>query len=233
LPIICFHGSPGLPEEFTELAKFFPENQIITFSRKGYPNSNDFQDTPAPKNFIALGYSWGNIPAIQYIMKNKSQAKGLIMVAPYLYSKNNLLKTRLLTLPILSNILFFFFGKRIITGLLKKTSYPLPVPPSYQKLIKKLSEPILIKTAILEKEKNSINNTMLKALGNATIPVGIIWGSDDLTSTKSKQITPLYQFIKPVLEEQLQNAGHAIIFTHPKHLAKFITNFMIKINNKK
>lgn len=233
LPIIYFHGSPGLPEEFAELAKFFPKNQITSFARKGYPNSEDFQEVPASKDIIVLGYSWGNVPALKYIIKNIKHVKGFIMVSPYLYSKNNSLITGLVTLPILSDIIFPILGKRIINSMLKKTSFPLSVPSSYQDLVKKLAAPSILKAAILEKNKAVSIGNMFKEIRNSKIPVAIIWGSKDLTSREDKQITPIYGFIKPILEERLQNVGHAIIFTNPRKLAEFIKNFRNKIGKEK
>lgn len=115
--------------------------------------------------------------------------------------------------------------------MLKKSSFPSLVPSSYQVLTDRLSSPSVLKAAIIEKDKNSLEEDILRCISDSKVPVAIIWGAKDLTSKEDKQITPIYRFIKPVLEKRLENTGHAIIFTNLRELVEFIQNF-VKIINK-
>lgn len=55
-------------------------------------------------------------------------------------------------------------------------------------------------------------------------------GGSDLTSKENEQITPIKSIIKPILEERLENAGHALIFTRSEKLSEYIEKFIRKID---
>lgn len=219
------------------MIKFLPNNQIITFSRKGYiekgnnKNSHNFEDIPLSKEIMVLGYSWGNVPALNFTAKNASHIKGIIIVSPYIYPTNrtNIFKKILVSHP-LSIIIFMLFGRRIISNMLRKSSYPSSVPASYQKLSRELSNPHLLEIAVIEKRKNFLRDEVLKKISEAKIPVAIIWGDKDLTSKENKQIFPIRRIIHPILEKHLSNVGHAIPFTNTKDLAEFIEAFVSIVN---
>lgn len=216
-----------------------PDSNIITFSRKGYPkkdnkrNKYSFEDILISKDIIVLGYSWGNVPALKYTAKNSKHIKGLILVSPYLYPGKSIFKRILVLFPVFSHVLFTLFGKRIVSSLLRKSSYPSSVPASYQNLAIKLSNPQVLTTAVIEKEKNHASDEDLKKISESKIPVAIIWGEKDLTSKENKQIFPIRRIIHPILEKHLRNAGHAIPLTNTEDLAEFIQTFIHDISKER
>lgn len=216
--------------------KFLPDSHIIAFSRKGYPRKDNnkskysFEDIPISKDIIVLGYSWGNLPALEYVAKNSKHAKGLILVSPYLYPSANVFKKILVLFPIFSNVIFNLFGKKIVGSMLRKSSYPSSVPTNYQNLAKKLSDSQVLTTAVIEKEKNHITDKVLKKISESKTPVAIIWGDKDSTSKENEQIFPIRRIIHPIMEKHLRNTGHAIPFTDTKDLAEFIQTFIATVS---
>lgn len=210
-----------------------PDNNVITFSRKGYPkkdhkrNKYSFEDSLISKDILVLGYSWGNVPALEYTAKNSKHIKGLILVSPYLYPGKSALKRILVSFPFFSHVIFTLFGKSIVRNILRKSSCPLSVPTNYQKLAKNLSDSQVLIAALKEKEQNYITDNVLNKINESKIPVALIWGDKDLTSNENEQIFPIRRIIHPLFEKRLQNAGHAILHTNAKDLANFIQNFII------
>lgn len=180
-----------------------------------------------------MGYSWGNVPALEYAAKNSKHVKGLILVSPYLYPGKSMFRKILVLSPTFSDIIFTLFGKKIVSSILKKSSYPLSVPTNYQNLERKLSNSQVLTPAVIEKEKNYITDKVLKKISESKTPVAIIWGDKDLTSKENRQIVPVRRIIQPILERRLQNAGHAIPFTNTKDLAEFILAFIATVSQRR
>lgn len=239
IPIICFHGSPGVPEEFDKLNKLLPNYQFIKFVREGYPKNeyifkidNFSEDTTLNKEAIVVGYSWGNVPALQFAIKNLAFIKGLVIISPYIFPDRNSSSTfrKLLTLPLIGTFFFGMFGKKVVEKMMKNTSYPESIPSDYKKLVNKLSKSKVLETSIKEKTENIKIKEILKRIGESHIPVALIWGGRDVTGRESEQIASIKSIIKPILEVRLENAGHALIFTRAEELSKYIESFINKID---
>ena len=239
IPIICFHGSPGVPEEFNKLNKLLPNYQFIKFVREGYPKNeyifkadNFSEDTNLNKEVIIVGYSWGNVPALQFASKNLAFIKGLVIISPYIFPYRNSSSPlrKLLTLPLIGTFLFGMFGKKVIEKMMKNTSYPESIPSDYKRLANKLSKSNVLETSIKEKAENIKIKEILKKIGESHIPVALIWGDSDSTGSENEQITPIKNTIKPFLEARLENAGHALVFTRVEELSEYLEKFLKKIN---
>lgn len=235
IPVICFHGSPGLPEEFDKLNKLLPAYSFIKFVRNGYPKNeyifkadNFSENSVLNKEAIVMGYSWGNVPALQFTAKNLAFIKGLIIVSPYIFPSRSANRPfrKLLKLPLIGTLLFGIFGRKITEKIMINTSYPDPVPPEYVRLTSKLSRSKVLETSIKEKMENTKIKEVLKKISESQIPVALIWGDSDLTSKESEQIMPIKSIIEPLLEARLENAGHALIFTRVEELSEYLKKFL-------
>jgi len=224
--IFCFHGSPGSPEDFNSLIKHLENIKVIAlprYTQKGVSSLD--QSVNVNKHFV-LGYSWGGVPAIDHAIKNHSSTKGIILVSPYLFpTKGKLLKS-ISDIPIFGEFLLSVVGNKFINNMLKKSSCPDSVPLEYKKA--SLTYVSILKASINEKlqEENVIE--MLRKIDKLSIPLFLIWGENDLTSRENTQILPIRVNAQPILEEKIENAGHALIFTKPKEVAQIILK-MIKI----
>ena len=238
IPIICFHGSPGEPEEFDKLNKLLPNYQFIKFAREGYPKNeyifktdNFSENTTLNREAIVVGYSWGNVPALQFTVKNLAFIKGLVIISPYLFpnrSSSNPFR-KLLALPLIGTFFFRILRKKIIEKMMMNTSYPQIAPSDYKRLVNKLSRSKVLQMSIKEKAEDIKIKEILKRIGDSQIPIALIWGDSDLTGRESEQITPIKNIIKPFLEVRLENAGHALIFTRAEDLAEYLEKFIKKI----
>jgi len=239
IPIICFHGSPGVPEEFDNLNKLLPNYTLIKFVRDGYPKNeyifkadNFSESTVLNKETIVIGYSWGNVPALQFVVRNLAFIKGLVIISPYIFPDKNANSPfrKLLTLPLIGTLFFGIFGKKVIEKMMISTSYPQNVPPEYKRLVNKFSRSSVLQTSIKEKVENIKIKETLKSVAESQIPVALIWGDSDLTGNEKEQITPIKSIIKPLLEARLQNTGHALIFTKAEELSGYIKSFIMTVN---
>lgn len=219
--LMCFHGSPGAPDDFDSLTNKLENVKIIAVPRyRENKASNDDLSFGINKGVFVLGYSWGGVPAIDYAIKNHSLTKGIILVSPYLFPSKSKVIKRIVDIPILGKYLLRLMGNKFIDNLLKKSSYPDHPPLAYTRLSSAYA-PIL-KASIDEKTQGKDVVEMLKKLKKLSIPLFLIWGEKDLTSQESTQILPIRMNAHPFLEEKIKNAGHALIFTKPNEVAKLI-----------
>lgn len=231
LPIICYHGSPGLPDEFMLLEKHLPGQRIVKIIRAGY-GTNDKK--PIQEDTILLGYSWGAVDALRDATKYAG-IKGLILVSPYFFPNRKLspVKKTLLLVPVVSDLILAISGNKIISKMLVETSAPDPVPSAYKEMAKQLVAPKLLRKAALEKDISKEKlQAAIEALGNSNLPVAVIWGSEDRIGKEAEQIDPLRKYISFSFEKRLEAAGHAIVWTHPSELAKFVDSFQNSIKDK-
>ncbi len=222
--LICYHGSPGLPEEFKELGHHLKDSfKVLAPFRRGYSHSNESFHI---EHGIRVGYSWGSVDCISDSLKNPTQ--GIILISPYLFQKKqpSLIQKAALSAPGLGNWILRKSGHRIIDQFLKKSCDPTPVPEAYRKISNQLMEPQILKTAALEKtvSKNQIIH-FLQLVKKNKIPLALIYGDQDKTSLPSEQIDPIKKILSPTFEERVQDGGHALPWTHPHALAKAIMKF--------
>lgn len=225
-----------MPEEFNDLITLLPQYRFITFPRKGYPKANHGLDSFSENStltddVILLGYSWGNVPALQFAFKNLKHVKAIIIVSPYLYPSQEPSIKLIFSVPLVGKIILKFLGKRFVYNLLLKSSSPMKVPLAYQRLAKILSEPQMLYNAITE--KHPLDLKVLRKIAQENIPVVLVWGEKDLTSKEEEQILPIKNVVTNLIEIQLKDVGHAIPFTKPEALAEVINNFIHKLMKEK
>ena len=220
----CFHGSPGFPEDFdllrSELNKLDGPKLFAT-ARKGYPkNKLKARSVLSASSRFGLAYSWGSYDCLMDAAQGRFD--GVILVSPYLFPKSlpSSLKKNLLKTPLLGNIILGRVGAGIISGLLHETSAPAPIPVPYKNLGSKLADPQILKVAALEKRAAPIE--VFQSLSKRAFPIALIYGKQDRVSTEAEQILPLRSALKPQFEKQINEAGHALLWTHPKELARAV-----------
>jgi|GEM_PF-2442089 len=236
VPLVCYHGSPGMPEEFKVFSKYLHSLSripVISVTRRGYPESvpGPTQDSPGLANGsgrVLLGYSWGAVEAMRDATRS-AEVRAVILVAPYLKPKNRLgfMKKTLLQTPWLGDALLRKASKKIIDDLFEKSCHPRAVPAEFWGMAETMSSPDVLRQAAFEKEASGKSpEDCLRQLAAAKKPVALIWGAEDQSSTEAEQIAPIREALKLLTERKLEGAGHAIPWTHPKELAEFVSEFL-------
>jgi len=228
LPILCYHGSPGTPDDFAELAKELPDQRLVCLQRAGYPDDGGGarqgeQTGPA----IYCGYSWGTVPCLKDAAASE-ETRGVILIAPYLFpSGQGLLKKAVLGAPLLGKALLKKKGPQIVEELLVKSAHPAEVPKSYRALAPRLSRPEVLRQAVQEKEKPGVDVLQaLRTLAEQKVPLALLWGAQDQSSAEAQQVAPAREAAPEIFERRLEAAGHALLWTHPKELAGAIRDFL-------
>lgn len=229
LPILCYHGSPGTTDDFAELSKELPELRLVPLSRAGYPDDGGASAPAGPA--IYCGYSWGTLPCIQAALADEA-AGGVILIAPYLFPTGaGLLKKAVLRAPLLGKALLKKKGPQIVEELLVKSAHPAQVPASYRALAGRLSRPETLRQAVQEKEKLRFDVlAALRALAGREVPLALLWGAQDQTSAEAQHVAPVREAAPGLFERKLEQAGHALLWTHPQQLAAAIGEFLGRID---
>lgn len=231
LTVTCFHGSPGLPEDFMALEKALPENRWVRAARPGYPLS---QGVVLKERSVVVGYSWGCVAALREAAQNPELVAGVVLLAPYLWptSKAGLAKKALIQAPFVGRVLLKKAAPNVIKELLHKSCAPAAVPKEYEALSAKLADPQILLRAVLEKEEKGMSpEDALKRLQAADIPVYVLWGDKDHTTQEETQIDP----IKKIVDAEVikfTGAGHALQWTHTKELSDSLKKIFNEIRAK-
>lgn len=212
-PIIGFHGSPGMPEDFSALAETL--GKFIQM-----PGETDFLSANA------LGYSWGCVRLIEECVK-KGMPKSVVLVAPHFFPKKRagILKKFILSIPFLRDAVLRRKAPAIVGEFLQNSCSPDPVPAFVLSLAERYENPELLARAILDKETLRMDEPMkrkfLARAEAAGTAVTLVVGLSDPTSTVDqwRWLTSLSHFKKI----EIPSAGHALIWTHRDELANAIT----------
>jgi len=222
---ITFHGSPGTPYDFEPLKR-----AICQYQWKGFIRYKEKMPTPKDDKTtfnVAVGYSYGASEAILAAAENPN-IKAVVLIAPYAFTKaSSSVKKLMVALPVLGNLLLKGKAEAIIDDFLIKSSHPQPVPEIYKTYGEHLKNPLLLKAAVWEKKDRK--ETILKAcaeLNKREIPVLIIWGNQDQTGVFEEQVTPFENIISNLLVKKIENAGHALPYTHYIEVAKSMGAFL-------
>ncbi|MBI2520201.1 MAG: AMP-binding protein [Bdellovibrio sp.] len=233
--VIAHHGSPGHPSDFKAVSEnLFPQMEWKTIDRYAnpYQTVTDVLDGKT-ENIIIIGYSFGCTRAIQdatLLLKNNIRPSAVILVSPYLFIKNSPSSmTRFaLNLPVLSDVLLKNKGEKAIENMLETSSYPKPVPGSYRAQKGIYTNANVLRQSVLEKEHDTLD---FKPLKESAVPVTIIYGSQDKTSNRQEQITPIQNLLGGELVE-IADGGHALLWTHAHQVEGLIRDTVLKATGK-
>lgn len=229
ITLVCFHGSPGTPADFSLLerqlqGKFSKPVKMVREFRSGYEGGV----VSTVKDSIVIGYSWGSVEALRRAAES-DDVRGVVLISPYLFPENRLsfFKKILLHTPILWKLLLKLMSNGIIDSFLNKSSSPEPVPEEYRKSAEALKDINILRRSALEKEQGGFSPILaLQRISGRSIPVALIWGDLDQTSSERQQLEPIRSVVPLRLENKIKGAGHALVWTHPGQVAQFILKFM-------
>lgn len=220
--MIVHHGSPGKGSDFAHLKSHLKNLEIIDYDR--LLASSDKEITNAD---IQLGYSFGCVHAVKEAVKSKT-TKLVILVAPYMFpdKKPGALMKGLLLSDLFKNMVLPALAKKSIEKMIKESSYPVSPPEHYLKDSLEYYNASRLAQSILE--KNISHDEVyknLQTLRDNNIPVVVIIGEGDQTSYKGvnrqKQFDRLLT-LKNINIKLIEDAGHALLWTHTKDLARLV-----------
>lgn len=227
ISIIAHHGSPGTPDDFFGLKEDFNDYEFLTPTRKGYPNFH----TPLPQHedIVIIGYSFGSLQAIKDAAHFGSRVKKLILISPFLYGGRKLggAAKFLVQFPIVGNMILKKSAEKAIPQMLSNSSSPKEVSETYKTHGENFKRPEILRPALLEKDfcDCCIPNALTE-IHAKNIPVVIIRGDADKTSTYQSQIIPLKKETE-IIEHVISDAGHALLWTHKDEMVSLIKNEII------
>jgi acyl-CoA synthetase (AMP-forming)/AMP-acid ligase II/pimeloyl-ACP methyl ester carboxylesterase len=221
---ITFHGSPGTPYDFEPLKRAIVQAKWDGFIR--YTETAPEVQTSKSKFTIAIGFSYGCTEAIHFAAKNKN-VDALILIAPYLHpGKQSLLKKLIVVLPVIGTAILNGKKEDVINEFVTKSASPVQAPSYYLEYAEHLKNPQLLKAAVWEKkEQASELKESLENLKQRNISIHTIYGKQDQTSAYNDQIAPLLKEYQTTIEI-IENAGHALPYTHVAETAKSIGAFV-------
>lgn len=218
--IIAHHGSPGTPDDFCNLKKLFNDNEFIAATRKGYPHHKIHH--PKNNDLIIIGYSFGCLQALEDAAAYGPRVKKLVLISPFLFGGRKLgsLASLLIRLPFIGDFILHKSAQKAVPQMLKNSCSPQTIPGEYQVQGENFKRPVILRPALLEKDICVCQITnLLKEIAAKKIPIAIIRGDKDKTSTYESQIIPLKKEIE-FLDIVLKDAGHALLWTHTQELEK-------------
>lgn len=231
--IVAIHGNPGHVDDWNEVKKFLSSDiQFITVDGYDPKLSERLQSIPGP--FVLVGYSLGAYGALKNLPSLIDKVQSLVLVTPYLKSKNPLsgLAKTLLGTPIVGGLLIDSTRKknRHLTFLeemihpFKKESHHY-----YETFRNRLEGTDLWEKTIFR--KINFENNPLKLPRDYTLPVDIIWGDKDKISSSTEQRVGLSN-LKNIKETHLSDAGHSLLWSHSKQVADIIASHLKEGSNK-
>ena len=220
--MIVHHGSPGKGSDFAHLKNHLKNLEIIDYDR--LLASSDKEITNAD---IQLGYSFGCVQAVREAVKSKT-TKLVILVAPYMFpdKKPGALMKGLLLSDLFRNMLLPALAKKSIAKMIKESSHPVSPPEHYILDSLEYYNASRLAQSILEKDVSHDEvYKNLQTLRDKNIPVVVIIGEGDQTSYKGlnreKQFDRLLTLTN-INIKLIEDAGHALLWTHTKDLARLV-----------
>lgn len=223
--LVFHHGSPGTPADFRHLLQVLgKDHETLLIDRLKDNSSSGHQEQ------VHLGYSFGAVHALKQAAENPKYTQAIVLIAPYIFidKKMSAPIKLLLKAPVLSHLLLSKMAPRSIETMVVDSASPLTPPENYKEDAKSYLDPRVLKNALFEKEDIlPIVTQSLKVIAEHKIPVYLIRGAQDKTSPLDQQIRPLKDRLS-VHEFCLENAGHALLWTHTSRLAEIITQILEK-----
>jgi pimeloyl-ACP methyl ester carboxylesterase len=204
-----YTGSPGVKTDFSLLI-------------------NNLSESLSKNPTLAMAYSFGCRQALLDASHKKNESP-LILIAPYLFPTNSpsLIKKAVLRTPLLGDKVLSLLGPKSIKQFLTDSSHPAPVTQAYRDQSKLYLAPKLLKKSILEKEVSDTELAQSLKSIHTNKKICLIRGENDKTSPFEEQIKPILENLN-IREFIIPNAGHALIWTHPKEVAEIINNYLEK-----
>jgi olefin beta-lactone synthetase len=223
LPIHCFHGSPGTPLDFDQIAALLPGRKFVKVRRLGYPELlQGVAQQYIAESSILVGYSWGCVTALT-LAAAATEVAGIILVSPFLKPKKSPsgLLQFFLSKKIIADPLLRWKGKSAIETFLVSSSAPQAVPDSYGALAPVLSQPGILATSMLEKTEQATAglDAALRKIAERNIPVTVVFGDQDPPEGANVHVKRLAEALPKCRMVKVEQGGHALLWTHPQVIA--------------
>ncbi len=217
--MVSFHGSPGGPEDFSQISKLLKHNFLHTDRQK----NSIIEKEELDQQSIFIGYSWGCRELFRFLKSNPSSPQLVILISPYLFAEPiGLFKKLILSTPFIGNKILSKMSKKAIDSFLSKSSHPQDVPSEYQDYKKHLLKTKVLKQSLFEKDLFSLDDV------NKRTPILLIWGESDQTSNYDQQIAPLIKHTESINIKKISSGGHALPWTHSQEVADLISHYLKK-----
>ncbi len=221
--IIAIHGNPGHPEDWNEVKKLLPkDSEFLALDAYDPELGKKLKSFHGP--FILTGFSMGCYSILRYLPEIREKVSGIVFVAPYFIPEKPLsgLAKGLLGLPIISGKLIDSSKKKSVAGFLEHMIAPQKMSdhPYYQTMLIRLETTDLWAKTV--KRKIDTENNPLSFTDSYSIPVIALWGKEDKTNSREKQISALKAFSR-VDNRDLTNGGHALLWSHSRDVATALT----------
>ena len=236
--LICIHGNPGQPENFSEILKleaftnsnpiFFGAEEVTTLTlEEQFEELEEIVkafDTPC--DFLC--YSWGSFLCLKFLLERGLRARRVIMINPTLSVKDGVsgILTILSQTPLINKLLFGVLAKSLAQDFVKKSFAPHSADPALsKKLTDKLQSAGVWCDAIVRKNEMAANP--LEELSEIAEKILVIFGSDDQSVPFSSQRHVVQELQKYNHLEicEIKGAGHSLLWTHQDDVHKIITKF--------
>jgi pimeloyl-ACP methyl ester carboxylesterase len=224
--LLCFHGSPGLPEDFDAVASRLAPLPVVGLPREGYPGAKAIPGKKQARRFV-VGYSWGAKVALEWASTHSEEVSGLILISPFLSPSKptGLAKRLLVSLPVLGDTILKKAAPGAIETFLVDSSSPSAVPDFYRAQKASLCRPEILRASLLEKGGAPLDFTALQAT-LSPLPVLLVWGAQDKTAAESEHVAPLRKLFARLKEKKVEGGGHALVYTHADSVADEIKAFL-------
>lgn len=249
-PILCLHGNPGTKQDYSGICAELSNKQFGCYSldRPGHMNSQelivDDSDTWADVDTFAefiekkcnnkatvVGYSLGSFLALKLALKYPEKVANLVLVAPFIVPDDK--KVKISSIPKLSKNFFLgtFFGVLLPHFAQDKMKmhfdnvyHPIEVPDEYyEKYLPRFTRFEAIIATMTD--KNTMVEVMTEVhdrLSEIKCPVSVISGMQDKVCSQKNQLELLKSKIADIKVVEIEDAGHAIPFTHAIKIAEII-----------
>jgi olefin beta-lactone synthetase len=224
--LLCFHGSPGLPQDFEGLAKRLSGTRVVCLPREGYPGAAPIPGKQGAQRFV-VGYSWGARVALEWASTHSEEVDGMILISPFLKPSKpaGLFKKILVSLPGIGEKLLKKAAPQAIETFLVDSASPSEVPDFYRAQKAALCRPQTLRASLLEKDGAALDfSKLLQTLSPK--PALVVWGGRDQTASETEHVAPLRSVFPGLREKKIAEGGHALVYTHAKDLADEIQLFL-------
>ncbi len=221
--IIAIHGNPGHVEDWNEVKKSLPKDcefmALDAYDPQLLKKLKSFQGP-----YILTGFSLGCYTIMRHLPEIKDNVSGIVFVAPYFIPEKPLsgLAKGLLGIPVLSGKLIESSKKKSVAGFLEHMISPQKMADHsyYKTFLSRLESTDLWAKTV--KRKIDTENNPLPMNASYSIPVIALWGKEDKTNGRERQMSSLKAFSR-VENRDLANGGHALLWSHSADVATALT----------
>jgi pimeloyl-ACP methyl ester carboxylesterase len=201
--------------------------------RRGYPADGHPQPgrESSREGSVLVGYSWGSLVALRTAADSHARPRAIVLIAPCLQPRPaSALRRAIVRAPWLGTALLARCGTTLIGTMLAQSAHPCSIPDTYQRQAARLARSVCLRQAVLEKSEPGLPAAAaLETVHARSIPLAVIRGTDDRISPQQDQLNAIRRCVPGVIDVCLEQAGHALPWTHPLEVARAIQDLLAAI----